>query len=90
MTDNESEVQIMKIKKLAGVENYETWAYKIKLVIMSAGAWQAVDPGSDNDETKWTEEQRKLNIKAYSTLCLSVEDQLHWYTSNLTTAKSAW
>lgn len=87
MSENEL---ITRIKKLAGTENYEAWSYKVKLLIMNAEAWEAIEPGFDADETKWTEINRKANIKAYSTLCLSIEDELHSYTSSSTNAKAAW
>lgn len=67
--------------------NYFNWRYKIQMLLIDKGVWNAVNDSEPDPVTvAWTENDRK----AHSTIALCVEDDQIQHIRNCQTARSAW
>ena len=85
--------EITKIEHLNG-QNYQSWKYNIKLVLMERGLWRFVE-GTENPpaETASNTERKAYRLrsdKAYSLIALSVDKNLQVHISTTTDPRAAW
>ena len=85
-----------KIESLTG-NNYQSWKYNIKLVLMDRGLWGFVTGDEEapvtTDEDKKEKEVKEYRLKcdkAYSIIALNIEKNLQIHISSTTSPKTAW
>lgn len=75
------------VKKLIGRQNYDTWKLYAKSFLVIKDLWaytqKALDP-------KAGAEDKAMDLKAWSELCLLVDESVLSYILNTETAKQAW
>lgn len=75
------EQNTVRVAKLKGRENYDTWKMATKAYLIIKGLWGVID-GTETDETK--------NAKAYSEMFLLLEPVCYSLVAEHTSAKDAW
>ena len=86
--------EITKIESLNG-ENYQSWKYNIKLVLMERGLWGFTQEGQDTppastDPPSVRNSFRLRLDKAYSLIALSVEKSLQVHIASTNDLLEAW
>lgn len=70
------------IEKLRGRENYSTWAFAMRMILIREGTWNAV-----NDDAGVSED---IKLRALATICLSLESYNYSLVQDAANAKEAW
>ena len=85
-----------KIVKLNG-NNYQTWKYNVKLLLMNNGLWSYVkgletkpEPTATDTKDKEIKEFLLKAQKAYSTIAINIESQLQVHVQETDDPKKAW
>lgn len=60
-------MSLIPVEKLKGRENYVSWAFAMRMVMIREGTWRTVDP------PEGTEVNADLSERALATICLSIE-----------------
>lgn len=77
------------VKKLTGPENYMTWKFNMRMVLLHEGLWKYVTGNDDEeDDEDWDDD---LDGRALAKICLFVEEaaQIN-IPADVDTAKEAW
>lgn len=72
------------IDKLKGRENYSTWAFAIKMILIREGSWSAVQPAEGEVVSD------ELKLRTLAMICLSVESTIYGLVEEATDAAQAW
>ena len=92
MVDDNS-TAIMKIEKLNG-QNYTTWKYNMKIVLMDKGLWGFIDgeekPPLAGSPAATKSAFKSRSDKAYSQIALAVEKSVQIHIQGTTVPKEAW
>lgn len=77
--------------KLGGNVNYQTWKFKMKMILMRENSWGFTDPKVD-DEIRSDEEDEisQGKIRALATIGLSLQDKIFTIIANCTDPRDAW
>ena len=85
-----------KIVKLNG-NNYQTWKYNVKLLLMNNGLWSYVrgletkpEPTASDEKANEIKEFNLKVEKAYSTIAINIEPQLQVHVQGTDDPKEAW
>ena len=75
--------------------NYHSWKFQMKMVLMSKGLWSIVTGTDAEPQGPGVTEREKQNWKnrqdiAYSTIALAVEPKQQTYVPHTDNAKKAW
>lgn len=79
-----SSISLPAVQKLKGRENYVTWTFAMRMVMIREGTWRAVDHPDD------FQVDPDLSDRALSTICLSIEPYNYSLVQRSKTAKEAW
>lgn len=88
-----------KIEKLAGADNYDSWAFGARMLLIRERLWAevtkpdpvAVTTATDDKSVKATTAQPSDdNQRALSTICLLLQTHVYSHVRNCTTAGQAW
>lgn len=71
-------------EKLRGRENYSSWAFGMKMVLIREGTWNAVDVQEGSVVSN------EVSLRALATICLSIEPINYSLVQDATTAQEAW
>lgn len=79
-----SSISLPAVPKLKGRENYVTWTFAMRMVMIREGTWRAVDHPEDYQVDP------DLSDKALATICLSIEPYNYSIVQRSKTAMEAW
>ncbi|KXJ71709.1 hypothetical protein RP20_CCG019894 [Aedes albopictus] len=71
---------------LRGSENYSSWSFATKMILIKERAWCAVKERLDDDPVVSDE----VSEQALATICLSIDPKIYGLVRNAKTAKEAW
>lgn len=77
-------ISLPAVQKLKGRENYVTWTFAMRMVMIREGTWRAVDV-PENGQV-----DQNLSDRALATICLSIEPYNYSLVQRAKTAKDAW
>ena len=87
MASLENSSRIWNYPKLKGVQNYQVWATKTKIVLINLGFWSLVSgTGSKASKYDITDDDTRNKEKAYTSLLLVLEDGPLEHVQQLTDA----
>lgn len=72
------------MERLRGRENYSTWAFATKMLLIREGTWDAVIAPEVDDPVN------AQSLRALATICLSIEPINYSLVQSAETAKQAW
>lgn len=70
--------------KLDGMNNYNSWKFMAKMVLMGMDLWDCVDTSSQ------TQVDSKRDQRALATICLNIKTHCHVHVTNAKSAREAW
>lgn len=70
------------VEKLRGLDNYNSWKFLTKMLLISEDLWDSVESEKAADD--------KTQLKALARICLLVEPSVLGYVRNAVTAHEAW
>lgn len=76
-------ISLAAIEKLRGRENYSSWAFAAKMLLIREGTWEAVTRAEEDPEDPVT-------LRALATICLSIDPVNFSLVQEAKTAKQAW
>lgn len=85
MAGNTSPLQ--SIEKLRGIENYSTWKFCMKMILIHEDLWETID---GEPKIVQSEEDKKKTQKALARICLSVQTSAFPHVRNARDAREAW
>ena len=90
-SSSDGSARLWNYPKLKGVENYQTWATRTKIVLVNLGLWHLVSElgGLKLAESSKLESTRDEE-KAYTSLLLTIEDGPLEHVQHLTDASQIW
>ncbi|XP_055624096.1 uncharacterized protein LOC129767351 [Toxorhynchites rutilus septentrionalis] len=71
---------------LRGSENYNSWAFSTKMVLIKERTWCAVKDRNEGDP----EVSDEVSEQALATICLNIDRSIYGLVQNAKTAKKAW
>lgn len=71
-------------EKLRGRENYSSWAFGMKMVLIREGTWNAVEV------QEGSEVSNEVSLRALATICLSIDPINYSLVQDAKTAQEAW
>lgn len=78
-----SGISLPATERLRGRENYTSWAFATKMLLIREGTWDAVARGEEDPVDA-------ISLRALATICLSIEPVNYSLVQSAETAKAAW
>lgn len=79
----------LNVEKLKGRENYETWAFATRMLLIHDELWSYVNEGIPKKSEKPAEDLAR-DQKAQAKICLLLQPQVYVHVQNATTSKDCW
>lgn len=77
-------VSLPAMEKLKGRQNYASWSFAMKMILIREGTWRAVKPAEDQNVDP------EMCERAFATICLALEKQNYSLVKTAKTAREAW
>ena len=89
-SSNDSMVSTSEVNKLAGANNFSAWKFRMKNILMREDTWWVVDDDPIHARMFDDDALQAARTRAYTTLNLSVREEIIPYIQELIDPKQIW